>query len=130
VRFIYFYIFFYILECTFTMHSIKIYFICIKQSHYRPGQALRFPGGSGSQIYRQSVHEGGKVVSPTHRPPLPHRKYSWYSFMLEAEATGRIMSMKNSNDTIGNRTCDLPACSACPHISPVFYVHVNLDTSQ
>jgi len=27
---------------------------------------------------------------------------------------GRIMSMKNSNDTIGNRTCDLPTCSAVP----------------
>jgi len=27
-------------------------------------------------------------------------------------ATGRIMSMKNSKDTIGNRTGDLPACSA------------------
>ena len=24
------------------------------------------------------------------------------------------MSMKNSNDTIGNRTLDLPACSAMP----------------
>jgi hypothetical protein len=24
----------------------------------------------------------------------------------------RIMSMKNSNDTIGNRTCDHPVCSA------------------
>ena len=29
-------------------------------------------------------------------------------------ADGRIMSMKNSNDTIGNRTLDLPACSAVP----------------
>ena len=29
-------------------------------------------------------------------------------------ATGRIMSMKKSNDTIGNRTRDLPACSAVP----------------
>ena len=27
-------------------------------------------------------------------------------------AAGRIMSMKNSNETIGNRTRDLPACSA------------------
>ena len=27
---------------------------------------------------------------------------------------GRIVSMKNSNDTIGNRTHDLPACRAVP----------------
>jgi len=24
------------------------------------------------------------------------------------------MSMKNTNDTFGNRTCELPACSAVP----------------
>ena len=52
---------------------------------------------------------------------LTPRKYSRYSFLLEAEwlsqlqghsAAGRIMSMKNSNDTIENRTRDLSACSA------------------
>ena len=32
---------------------------------------------------RQSAHESGKV-SPAHRPSLPPRKYSWYSFLLEA----------------------------------------------
>ena len=29
-------------------------------------------------------------------------------------AAGRIMSVKNSNDSIGNRTRDLPACNAVP----------------
>jgi hypothetical protein len=42
-----------------------------KQFLHKPEQALRVPGGSGSQISRQSAHGGGKVVCPTHWPPLP-----------------------------------------------------------
>jgi len=59
----------------------------VKQSHYRPRQVLWVPRGWSSQISGQLAHEGHEVVSPMHWPPLPLRKYSWYSFLLEAEMT-------------------------------------------
>ena len=49
-----------------------------------------------------------------HRPSLPPRKYSWYSFLLEAESTPGPQCGRNFSDTIGNRTRDLPVCRAVP----------------
>jgi hypothetical protein len=72
---------------------------------------LRLPDFKTISIWRWQVCQSAALTS---------RKYSWYSFMLEAEstqghsATGRIMSMKKSSDTIGNRTRGLPVCSAVP----------------
>jgi hypothetical protein len=66
--------------------SIRINVFC-SNSKVTPIQALRVPGVWGSQILRQSAHEVGKVVNPMHWLPLPTRKHSLYSFLLEAEAT-------------------------------------------
>jgi hypothetical protein len=60
------------------------------------------------------ANEVGKVVSPTHQPPLP----PWYSYLLSQphchSAAERIMSVKNSTDTIRNQTHKVPACSVVP----------------
>ena len=62
------------------------------------GNAIPTQAGSGhersirlrfSEFMDNRAHEGGKVSSPTHRPPLPnpHEKaYHWYSFLLDTES--------------------------------------------
>ena len=34
------------------------------------------------RICTQSAHEGGSFISPTHRPPLPPKRYSWYNISM------------------------------------------------
>jgi len=47
-------------------HKVKV-----KQSHYRPGLAQRVPGSLRFPDFMTTAQDGGKVVSLTHRPPLP-----------------------------------------------------------
>jgi hypothetical protein len=44
------------------------------------------------------------------------QKYSWYSFLLEAGLTPGLQCCQKDyvNDTIGNRTRDIPACGTLP----------------
>ena len=75
---------------------------------------LRFPD------FTTTAQNGGKVASLRHRPPLPPGNTPGTHFCSKLtrpqghSATGRIMSLKDSNDNIGNRTRDLPVCSVVP----------------
>jgi hypothetical protein len=46
---------------------------------------LDFQEDEAPRISRKSVKEGGKIISPATVPPLPLRRYPWYSFLSETE---------------------------------------------
>ena len=66
----------------------KLTYNCVKGKC----KAVPLQARNGSRKLRLSdfvttAEDDGKFVSLTHRPHLPPRKYSWYSFLLEAEST-------------------------------------------
>jgi hypothetical protein len=88
-----------------------------------PLQAWSGPEGSRKLRFTDfmtTAQDGGKVVSLTHRPPLPPGNTPGTHFCKRLSrpqghsATGRIMSLKNSSDTSGKRTRDLPICCLVP----------------
>ena len=95
--------------CTsYPQHILKV-----KQSP-EGSRKLRFP------YFTTTAQDGGKVVSLTDRPPLPPRNVPGTHFCEGLSrpqghtAIGWIMSVKNSNDTIGNRTRNFPDFGAVP----------------
>jgi hypothetical protein len=63
-------------------------------------------------VVRLSALRTGRLYAPINIPGT-HFCYR-LSQPQGHSAAGRIMSMKNSNDTPGNRTRELPTCSAVP----------------
>jgi len=86
-----------------------------------PLQAWSGPEGSRKLRFPDFVttaQDDGKVVSLTDRPLFTPRKYSWYSFLLEAESTSArsegFYVNEKSTDTSWDGTSDLPICSTAP----------------
>ena len=79
---------------------------------------LEWPRGFQFPDFMTTAHDGGRLSALRTGCFLPPRKYSWYSFLLEAESTPGpyfdrkdFISMINYNDTIWDRTSGLPICS-------------------
>jgi len=79
---------------------------------------LRLPDFKTIGTWRwQGCQPYASAAFTTPPPPgnIPGTHFCWRLSQLQGHsAAGRIMSMKNFNDTIGNRTRHLPACSAVP----------------
>ena len=92
----------------------------VKQGKAVPLQAQSGPEGSRKLRFLDfmtTAQDGGKFVSLTYRPPLPPRNTPGTHFYQRLRrpqghsSTERIMSLKNSNEIIGNQTRDLPVFS-------------------
>jgi hypothetical protein len=92
------------------------------------GKAVPLQAWSGPEVSRKlrfpdfmtTSQDGGKVVSLRHRPSLPPGNVSGTHLCLRLSrpqgqsAIGRIISMKNSNDTSRDRTSGRQICSTAP----------------
>ena len=88
-------------------------------------EAPRFHDNRHMKAVRLSSLRTGRLYSPG---DIPGTHFSYWLIRPQGRSkAGRIMSMKNSNDIIRNRTRYLPACSAVPelrHRVPPLYIYI------
>ena len=93
-------------------------------------QDLRVPEGWGSRISRQWALENGEFGSLKQRPLLLPRKYSWHSFVLEAESTpGSLWGRKdyaNEKFQWSHRESKPRPC-ACPTLRQMWLNEISID---
>ena len=83
-----------------------------KPRGFQETEVPRFHDNRHMKVVRLSALGTGRLYPPGN---IPGTHFCWRLSQPQGHsAAGRIMSMKNSNDTIGNRTRDLPTCSAVP----------------
>jgi hypothetical protein len=99
--------------------SIKKVKLSLKQAL----EAHRVVTSRGSDIFYKIGSQMTVRLSALGPAVLYPQEDSWYSFLSEAESTPRAIvrleglgHLKKSNDFIGKRTRDLPACSIVPQL--------------
>ena len=105
---------------------LQTYIKHVKESRNSPGVDHRVTGGLGSKNALHSAHEGGEVISLTHRPPSPPRDVTGIHFhqrlsLPQGHAkVGRNMSLKNpvTPPGIDPRTVRLVALRLNPYATP------------
>jgi hypothetical protein len=121
----------------------RLIYIYIHNTYIHKGKAVPLQAWSGPKRSRNlrfpyfitTAQDGGNVVSLTHRPPLPpgNTPGTHFCYRLSqpqcCSTTGRIKKLKNSNDTIGNRTHDLAVyiyiyIYVCIYIYMCVYVYI------
>jgi hypothetical protein len=106
------------LSCVTPAHIIIVLFFCNpitgldRPLGLQEVEAPTFQDNRYMKVVRLSALHIGRLYPPGN---IPGTHFCWRLSRPQGHsATGRIMSMKNSNDNIGNRTRDLPVCSAVP----------------
>ena len=74
----------------YSLRNNRSMYVPVAESKAVPVQSWTGPEGSRRlrlPDFKTINAESGNIVIPTHRPPLPPRKYSWYTFLLGTEST-------------------------------------------
>jgi hypothetical protein len=115
------------MTCVYThTHTHKHMYVCI--CIFQEVKAPRFQDNRHIKVVRLSALRTGRLYSPRN---IPGTDFCYRLSQPQGHsATGRIMSMTNSHDSIGNRTRDLQACSTVPQPTapprtPHIYIYIH-----
>ena len=83
----------------------------VKSSLYSPNRPPGLQKTEAHKIFKHSTHEGGKVVSPRHRPPLPPPPLPPGKILLQINS---IPGLQCDRKDLVNEKCQIPHLKSNP----------------